>query len=232
MFNVDNACTLVPTVFRWHKKMEFKFHFYFSFFFGLVKWNSISISSFRFLSTCDIENGFEFRFSFFVFAALWKGNLNFNACTLVPTVFRWHKKNGIQISFLFFVFLRPCKMEFHSHFYFSFFVYLWHWKTDLNFLFRFSFFVFAALWKGDLNFGFCFVFSSLSKTDLNFVFRICIACYWQTDWSFICHFCMNLKSGLIHVHQLFETRPPPPPPKGMRMTRGLSVHNHPIFIPW
>ena len=31
--------------------MEFKFNFYFSFFFGLVKWNSISISIFRFLST-------------------------------------------------------------------------------------------------------------------------------------------------------------------------------------
>ena len=51
----SNACTLVPTVFRWYKKMEFKFLFYFSFFFGLVKWNSISISIFRFLSTCDIE---------------------------------------------------------------------------------------------------------------------------------------------------------------------------------
>ena len=52
---IDNACTLVPTVFRWHKKMEFKFHFYFSFFFGLEKWNSISISIFHFLCTCDIE---------------------------------------------------------------------------------------------------------------------------------------------------------------------------------
>ena len=28
----ENACTLVPTVFRWHGKMEFKFHFHFSFF--------------------------------------------------------------------------------------------------------------------------------------------------------------------------------------------------------
>ena len=80
-----NECTLVPTVFRWYKKMEFKLHFYFSFFFGLVKWNSISISIFRFLSTCDIEKriwisffvfrfrrtlkrGFEFRFLFFVFS--------------------------------------------------------------------------------------------------------------------------------------------------------------------
>ena len=60
-----NACNLAPTVFRWHKKMEFKFRFYFSFFFGLVKWNSISISIFRFLSTCDIEK--RIWISFFVF---------------------------------------------------------------------------------------------------------------------------------------------------------------------
>ena len=60
-----NACTLVRTVFRWHKKMEFKFHFYFSFFFGLLKWNSISISIFRFLSTCDTDK--RIWISFFVF---------------------------------------------------------------------------------------------------------------------------------------------------------------------
>ena len=45
-----------------------------------------------------------------------------NACTLVPTVFRWHGK-----------------MEVKFHFPFSFFVFAWHWKTDLNFAFRFSF---------------------------------------------------------------------------------------------
>ena len=40
---------------------------------------------------------------------------------------------------------------------------------------------------------------------------------------------MNLKSGLIN--QSFET--PPTPPKGMTgVMRGLSLHNHPIFIPW
>ena len=61
-----------------------------------------------------------------------------NACTLVPTVFRWHKQMNSNFI-LFFVFLRPCKMEFHFHFYFSFFVDLWHWKTDLNFVLRFSF---------------------------------------------------------------------------------------------
>ena len=45
----------------------------------------------------------------------------YNACTLVPTVFRWHRK-----------------MEFKLHFHFLF-VFAWHWKTDLNFAFCFSF---------------------------------------------------------------------------------------------
>ena len=76
-----------------------------------------------------------------------------NACTLVPTVFRWHKQMNSNFI-LFFVFLQPCKMEFHFHFYFSFFVTLKN-----GFEFCFPFFVFAALWKGDLNFGFCFSFS-------------------------------------------------------------------------
>ena len=130
-----------------------------------------------------------------------------NACILVPTVFRWHKQMNSNFI-LFFVFLRPCKMEFHFHFYFSFFVYLWHWKTDLNFVFRFSFsphfekgiwisvFVFRFLitLKNGFEFRFsCFVFASLWKTDFNFVFRICIAhcllssthSHWKTDWSFL-----------------------------------------------
>ena len=110
-----NACTLVPTVFRRHKKMEFKFHFYFSFFCGLVKWNSISISIFCFLSTCDIEKwiwisffvfrfrrtlkrGFEFRFLFFVFSSLWKTDLNFVfLCFVFASL-------GKRISISFFVF--------------------------------------------------------------------------------------------------------------------------------
>ena len=179
------------------------------------------------MTLLNVSPDFKQEVVFFIFFLILACIMQFaqNACTLVPTVFRWNKKNGIQISFLFFVFLRPCKMEFHSHFYFSFFVYLWHWKTDLIFAFRFSFsphfekgiwisvFVFRFLitFKNGFEFRFsCFVFASLWKTDLNFVFRICIACYWQTDWSFVCHFCMNLKL----IHQLFETRPPPLP-KGM-----------------
>ena len=148
----------MPTVFRWH----------FSFFFGLVKFPFLF---FRFLSTRDIEK--RIWISFFVFAALWKGNLNF----------------GFRIPFF--------RLTFKS-----------------GFDFRFLFFVFSSLWKTDLNFG----------------FRFCIACYWKTDWGFVCHFCMNLKSGLIH--QSFETPPPPPPPQGDdRIMRGLSLHNHFIFIP-
>ena len=113
-----NACTLVPTVFPWHQKMEFKFHFYFSFFFGLVKWNSISISIFRFLSTCDIEKriwisffvfrfrrtlkrGFEFRFLFFVFSSLWKADLNF----VFRVSFSHHFEKRIWISFFVFALL-------------------------------------------------------------------------------------------------------------------------------
>ena len=105
----SNACTLVPTVFRWHKKMEFKFHFYFSFFFGLLKWNSISISIFRFWLQVTRKNGFEFRFSFsphfqkgiwisvFVFRFLitFKTDLNFD----FRVSFSHHFGKGISISF-------------------------------------------------------------------------------------------------------------------------------------
>ena len=109
---LQNACTLVPTVFRWHKKMEFKFHFYFSFFFGLLKWNSISLSIFRFLSTCDTEKriwisffvfrfrrtlkrGFEFRFLFFVFSITLKTDLNF----VFRVSFSHHFGKRISMSF-------------------------------------------------------------------------------------------------------------------------------------
>ena len=44
-----NACTLVPTVFVWHGKMKYNFHFCFPFSYNIEKRNS----------------KFEFRFSFF-----------------------------------------------------------------------------------------------------------------------------------------------------------------------
>ena len=105
---VTNACTLVPTVFRWHKKMAFKFHFYFSFFFGLVKWNSIPISIFRFLSTCD-----DWKTDLnFVFAALWKGDLNFGFCFS----FSHHFEKRIWISFFVFRFRITLKNGFEFRF--------------------------------------------------------------------------------------------------------------------
>ena len=162
-----NACTLVPTVFRRHKKMEFKFHFYFSFFCGLVKWNSISISIFCFLSTCDIE--------------------------------KW-----IWISFFVFRFRRTLKRGFEFRFCFSF---SHHFEKQI----WISFFVFR--------------FRITWKTDFNFIFRICVACYWKTDWSFLHEF-----EKWINTPVIWNSTPPPP--KGMTgVMRGLSLHNHPIFIP-
>ena len=70
-----NACTLVPTVFRWHEKMEFKYHQHFSFSHDIEKQVWIFLFVFRFRLT--LKNGFELRISFFVFASLWKTNMNF-----------------------------------------------------------------------------------------------------------------------------------------------------------
>ena len=101
--------------------------------------------------------------------------MDMNACTLVPTVFRWHGK-----------------MEFKFHFHFSFFVFAWHWKTDLNFAFRFSFspnfqkriwtsfFIFASLWKTDMNFVFRFHITLKN----GFEFRFCMACYLKNRSEF------------------------------------------------
>ena len=161
-------------------------------------WNEQPQSSSVFLTLLNVSPDFKQEVVFFIFFLILACIMQFaqNACTLVPTVFRWNKKNGIQISFLFFVFLRPCKMEFHSHFYFSFFVYLWHWKTDLIFVSRFSFFVFAALWKGDLNFSFCFSFSH------HFQKRIWIS-------FFVFRFLITLKNGFAfrfsYMHCLLLT---------------------------
>ena len=100
----------------------------------------------------------------------------FNACTLVPTVFRWHGK-----------------MEFTFHFHFSFFVFAWHWKTDMNFVFRFHItlknafelrfsFLFSHpwLWKRDMNFFFRFHIT----LENGFEFRFCMACYLKNRSEF------------------------------------------------
>ena len=60
--NSKNACTLVPTAFRWHRKMEFKFHLHFSFSPNFEKriWTSYLFCRFR----ITLKNWFEFHFSF------------------------------------------------------------------------------------------------------------------------------------------------------------------------
>ena len=81
---INNACTLVPTVFRWHGKREFKCHFRFSFSHDIEKqiWVLLFVFHFRpnFEKRCctsyfvfrfriTSKNGYQFQFSFFVFAA-------------------------------------------------------------------------------------------------------------------------------------------------------------------
>ena len=158
-----------------------------------------------------------------------------NACTLVPTVFRWH-----------------AKMEFKFHFYFSF-------SRDIEkqiwislFVFRFRLNFEKPIWTSFL------VFALLWKTDLNFVFRFCMACYWKTDLNFVCRFCMTWKtdlctspviwgprtctpSGLTGAFTFYASEskwillslgpkwevnsPPPPPPHDMSYKHGTPFFN-------
>ena len=81
---VHNACTLVPTVFRWHGKREFKCHFHFSFSHDIEQqiWVLLFVFHFRlnfekrfctsyfvFRFRITLRNGYHFQFSSFVFAA-------------------------------------------------------------------------------------------------------------------------------------------------------------------
>ena len=88
-----NACTLVPTVFRWNGKMEFKCRLHFSFSHDIEKQIWILLFVFRFRLT--LKNGFELRISFFVFASLWKTGMNFSFR------FRITLKNGFEFHFSF-----------------------------------------------------------------------------------------------------------------------------------
>ena len=89
---LENECTLVPTVFRWHGKKEFKCHIHFSFSHDIEKqiWILLFVfhfrpnfekrfctSSFVFRFRITLKNGYQFQFSFFVFVSLWKTDLNF-----------------------------------------------------------------------------------------------------------------------------------------------------------
>ena len=103
----------MPTVFRWHGKMEFKCHLHFSFSHDIEKQIWILLFVFRFRLT--LKNGFELRISFFVFASLWKTDLNF----IFRFSFSHHFEKRIWISFL------HCAC---------------YWKTDWSFVCHFFFF--------------------------------------------------------------------------------------------
>ena len=95
--------------------MEFKFHFHFSFSHDIEKQIWIFLFVFRFRLT--LKNVFELRFLFFVFASLWKTDMNF--------VYRFHVtlKNGFEFRFC-----MACYLKNRSEFRLS----LLHdsWKTD------------------------------------------------------------------------------------------------------
>ena len=93
-----NARTSVPTVFRWHGKMEFKCHLHFLF-------------------SHDIEK----QILFFVFASLWKTDMNFS----FRFSFSHHFEKRIWISFFVFALL-----VIEKQIGVSFVIFAWIWKVD------------------------------------------------------------------------------------------------------
>ena len=95
------------------KKMTFKFHLYFSFFFGLVKWNSIPTSIFRFLSTCDIEKRIWISFFAFRFPRTLRRGFEFRFLFRFLITF----KNGFEFRFSYLhCLLLTNRLEFHLSF--------------------------------------------------------------------------------------------------------------------
>ena len=111
---VGNACTLVPTIFRWHGKREFKWNFHFSFSHDIEKQIWVLLFVFRFRPT--LKNGFElriFRFSFsqnfekrlwisvfvfrLIFASLWKTDMTF----AFRSSFSHYFESGFEFRFSF-----------------------------------------------------------------------------------------------------------------------------------
>ena len=94
----------MPTVFRWHGKMEFKCHLHFLFSHD----NEKQILFFVFASLWKTDMNFSFRFSFshhfekriwiafFVFALLWKTDLNFVSRFLITL----KNRSEFRLSFL------------------------------------------------------------------------------------------------------------------------------------
>ena len=108
---VGNACTLVPTIFRWHGKREFKWNFHFSFSHDIEKqiWVLLFVFHFRpnfekrfctsyfvFRFRITLKNGYEFRFLLFVFALPWKTDLNFVSRFLITL----KNRSEFRLSFL------------------------------------------------------------------------------------------------------------------------------------
>ena len=116
---LKNACTLVPTVFRWHGKMAFKCHLHFSFSHDIEKQIWILLFVFRFRLTS--KNGFELPISFFFFASLWKTDMNFS----FRFSFSHHFEKRIWISFFVFALL-----VIEKQIGVLFVIFAWIWKVD------------------------------------------------------------------------------------------------------
>ena len=121
--------------------MEFKCHLHFSFLHDIEKQIWILLFVFRFHLT--LKNGFELRISFFVFASLWKTDMNF--------VFRFciTLKNGFEFRFSF-------SHHFEKRIWISFFVFRFRITLKNGFEFRFSF-LHCLLLKNRLEFRLSFL---------------------------------------------------------------------------
>ena len=98
--NKNSECVyLSASCFRWHRKREFRCHFHFSFSHDIEKQIRILLFVFRFRLT--LKNGFALRVSIFVFASLWKTDMNF----VLRFSFSHYFEKQIWISFVIFAWL-------------------------------------------------------------------------------------------------------------------------------
>ena len=152
IFCPKNACTcLVPTVFRWHGKInKFKCHLHFSFSHDIEKQIWILMR----VPWCqpffdDMGKWIQMSFTFFVFAWHWRTDLNFACC----------------FSF---------SLNFEKRIWTSYFFFRFRFTLKNGYGFHFSLLVFASLWKTDLNFVFRFCITCYWKTDWSFVCHFCM----------------------------------------------------------
>ena len=115
----------------------------------------------------------------------WSSKLKYihNACTLVPTVFRWHGKSISIFRFSF-------SHDIEKQIWILLFVFRFRLTFKNAFELRFSFLHHfeKRIW---ISF---FVFTSLWKTDLNFVFVWLVI--WKTDLNFVCCYCTTLEKRI------------------------------------